>query len=101
MPFPPRRHALRLAGATTLLGLAALTASHPVRADAAWPTRPITFVVPGAAGGTTDTPVRFMAQKLSERLGQPIVVDNKPGAGGSLGSSLVARAAGRLHRAGG
>ncbi|WP_287952285.1 tripartite tricarboxylate transporter substrate binding protein [Diaphorobacter sp.] len=92
MPFPPRRHALRLAGATALLGLAALTASHPARADAAWPTRPITFVVPGAAGGTTDTPVRFMAQKLSERLGQPIVVDNKPGAGGSLGSSLVARA---------
>lgn len=92
MPFPHHRRVLRLAGATTLLGLAALTASQPARADAPWPTRPITFVVPGAAGGTTDTPVRFMAQKLSERLGQPIVVDNKPGAGGSLGSSLVARA---------
>ena len=92
MQISHRRHALRLAGATTLLGLAALTASHPARADAAWPTRPITFVVPGAAGGTTDTPVRFMAQKLSERLGQPIVVDNKPGAGGMLGTGLVARA---------
>ncbi|TFI48502.1 tripartite tricarboxylate transporter substrate binding protein, partial [Diaphorobacter sp. DS2] len=48
MQISHRRHALRLAGATTLLGLAALTASHPARADAAWPTRPITFVVPGA-----------------------------------------------------
>lgn len=92
MPFPHRRHALRLAGASALLGLAALSASQPARAEAPWPTRPITFVVPGAAGGTTDTPVRFMAQKLSERLGQPIIVDNKPGAGGSLGSSIVARA---------
>ena len=87
-----RRHALRLAGASALLGLATLATAQPARADAAWPTRPITFVVPGAAGGTTDTPARFMAQKLSERLGQSIVVDNKPGAGGMLGTGLVARA---------
>ena len=86
-----RRHALRV-GAAALLGLAALATSPAALADAAWPARPITFVVPGAAGGTTDTPVRFMAQRLSERLGQPIIVDNKPGAGGSLGSNLVARA---------
>ena len=92
MQFPHRRHALRLAGASALLGLATLATSQPARADAAWPTRPITFVVPGAAGGTTDTPARFMAQKLSERLGQSIVVDNKPGAGGMLGTGLVARA---------
>ena len=92
MQFPHRRHALRLAGASALLGLAALATSQPARADTAWPTRPITFVVPGAAGGTTDTPARFMAQKLSERLGQSIVVDNKPGAGGMLGTGLVARA---------
>ncbi|WP_374605732.1 Bug family tripartite tricarboxylate transporter substrate binding protein [Diaphorobacter nitroreducens] len=92
MQFPHRRHALRLAGAGALLGLATLATPHAARADAAWPSRPITFVVPGAAGGTTDTPVRFMAQKLSERLGQPIIVDNKPGAGGTLGSSIVARA---------
>ena len=92
MQFPHRRHALRLAGASALLGLAALATSQPARADTAWPTRPITFVVPGAAGGTTDTPARFMAQKLGERLGQSIVVDNKPGAGGMLGTGLVARA---------
>ena len=61
-------------------------------ADNHWPTRPVTLIIPGAAGGSTDTPARLLAQKLSERLGQPVVVDNKPGAGGSLGASLVARA---------
>lgn len=92
MPLCNRRHALRLAAAGTLLGLGALMAAPAARADAAWPQRPITFVVPGAAGGTTDTPVRFLAQRLGERLGQPIVVDNKPGAGGMLGAGMVARA---------
>ncbi|GGH64326.1 MFS transporter [Comamonas phosphati] len=87
MQIRNRRRALQFAGAA-LLGMAALSSF----ADGAWPTRPITFVIPGAAGGSTDTPARFMAQKLSERLGQPIVVDNKPGAGGSLGTSLAARA---------
>ncbi|WP_460480073.1 Bug family tripartite tricarboxylate transporter substrate binding protein [Comamonas humi] len=72
--------------------MAALPVALPAFADGAWPTRPITFVIPGAAGGSTDTPARFMAQRLGERLGQPIVVDNKPGAGGSLGTGLVARA---------
>ncbi|GAA3989608.1 tripartite tricarboxylate transporter substrate binding protein [Comamonas faecalis] len=92
MPLYNRRRALRLAAAGTLLGLGALMAAPAAWADAAWPQRPITFVVPGAAGGTTDTPVRFLAQRLGERLGQPIVVDNKPGAGGMLGANLVARA---------
>ena len=92
MHFPHRRHTLHLVGACVLLSLVVLAAPKIARADAAWPTRPITFVVPGAAGGTTDTPVRFMAQKPSERLGQPIIVDNKPGAGGALGSNLVAHA---------
>jgi len=92
MPPYNRRRALHLAGACALLGLGALATAPAARADAAWPTRPITFVIPGAAGGTTDTPARFMAQKLGERLGQPIVVDNKPGAGGMLGAGLVSRA---------
>lgn len=87
-----RRHGLRLAGVAALLGLATLAAAPLALADNAWPQRPITFVIPGAAGGTTDTPARFLAQKLGERLGQPIVVDNKPGAGGMLGTGLVARA---------
>ena len=92
MPFPHCRRALRLLGAGALSGLAVLAAPQIARADAAWPTRPLTFVVPGAAGGTTDTPMRFIAQKLGERLGQPVIVENKPGAGGALGSSLVAQA---------
>src|SRR5690606_23294948 len=86
------RRALRLLGAGALSGLAVLAAPQIARAEAAWPTRALTFVVPGAAGGTTDTPMRFIAQKLGERLGQPVIVDNKPGAGGSLGSTLVAQA---------
>ena len=50
-----------------------------------WPSRSLTMIVPGAAGGTTDIPTRFVAQKLSIRLGQSIVVENKPGTGGLLG----------------
>ena len=72
--------------------LAATTLCASAHADTEWPTRAITFVIPGAAGGSTDIPARMLAQKLSERLGQPMIVDNRPGAGGSLGSSLVARA---------
>ncbi len=84
---------------TTLQGIAvgaalwALAGSQSiVHAESSWPTRAITLIVPGAAGGSTDIPARLLAQRLSERLGQPVIVDNKPGAGGSLGSSIVARA---------
>lgn len=51
----------------------------------AWPSHSLTMIVPGAAGGTTDIPTRLVAQKLSARLGQSIVVENKPGTGGILG----------------
>jgi len=91
MQIRNRRRTLQFAGAA-LLGMATLPAALPAWADGAWPTRPITFIIPGAAGGSTDTPARFMAQRLGERLGQPIVVDNKPGAGGALGTGLAARA---------
>lgn len=50
-----------------------------------WPSRSLTMIVPGAAGGTTDIPTRLVAQKLSARLGQSIIVENKPGTGGILG----------------
>ena len=57
-----------------------------------WPSRPIRLVVPHAAGGVTDVVARLAAQHLGEALGQPVVVDNKPGAGGILGTDIVAKA---------
>ncbi len=86
-----RRSALTRLAAAALAITAPLLSQHAA-ADTTWPTRAITFVVPGAAGGSTDIPARMLAQKLGERLGQPVIVDNKPGAGGSLGTSIVARA---------
>jgi tripartite-type tricarboxylate transporter receptor subunit TctC len=61
--------------------------SAPMAASAAeWPARPMTIVVPFPAGGTTDVIGRLIAQKLSERLGQPLVVENRAGASGSIGT---------------
>jgi tripartite-type tricarboxylate transporter receptor subunit TctC len=69
-----------------LLGLAALGASAQ-----SYPSRPIRFVVPYPAGGPLDTVARLTAQKVSEALKQPVIVDNKPGAGGNIGADLVAK----------
>jgi tripartite-type tricarboxylate transporter receptor subunit TctC len=63
------------------------------RAQAAWPTRQIRLVVPFAPGGTTDLVARVLAKHLQERLGQTVVLDNRPGAGAALGSQIVAEAA--------
>jgi tripartite-type tricarboxylate transporter receptor subunit TctC len=57
-----------------------------------WPTKPIRFVVPFAPGGASDVLARLVGQKLSERLGQPVVVENKPGAATTVGAADVARA---------
>src|SRR5689334_21692793 len=72
--------------------VAASTMSMPALAQAQWPTRPITYVVPFAVGGNTDTLARIIGQKLSPALGQPVVIENKPGAGGNIGSDFVAKA---------
>lgn len=60
-------------------------------AQQAWPTRAITVVVPYPPGGNTDVITRIVMEKLSGRLGQPIIVENKPGAGSIIGSNLVAK----------
>lgn len=65
----------------------------PAAAQAAFPSRPIRLVVPNAAGGAADLTARTVGQRISENLGQPVVVDNKPGAGGVVAGELVARAA--------
>lgn len=64
----------------------------PAHAAENWPTRPITLVVPFGAGGITDVTARTVAKLLQEELGQPVVVDNKPGAGGNIAAGSVARA---------
>ena len=65
----------------------------PALAQQDYPNRPLRFVVPQAAGGPTDIVARLVSQKLAERLGQPVVIDNRPGAGSNIGTEMVARAA--------
>ena len=64
----------------------------PLLASAQYPARPIRIVIPFPPGGATDIIGRVVSQKLSDRLGQPVVVDNRPGAGGTIGSEAVAKA---------
>jgi tripartite-type tricarboxylate transporter receptor subunit TctC len=73
--------------------LAAVAVLAPsAAAQAPWPARPIVYVVPFAVGGNTDTLARLIGQKLSSALGQPVVIENRPGAGGNIGSDYVAKA---------
>jgi tripartite-type tricarboxylate transporter receptor subunit TctC len=65
----------------------------PASAQDKWPGKQITYVVPFAAGGTTDILGRLIAQKLGPALGATVIIDNKPGAGGNIGSDFVAKAA--------
>lgn len=74
--------ALALAGAVVL----------PAAAQEKYPARPVTIIVPQAAGGANDTIARVIAQKLTEQMGQPFVIDNRPGAGGNVGTVAAAKA---------
>ncbi|MCD0499836.1 tripartite tricarboxylate transporter substrate binding protein [Achromobacter sp. MY14] len=71
---------------------AALPSAGVLAQQADWPTHAITLVVPFAAGGGGDTLARLMAEPLSRELGQSIIVENRPGAGGNIGTSIAARA---------
>ncbi len=82
----PRRAVL--AGATAVLATPSIA-----RAQAPWPNKPITIVVNFAPGGLTDGIARVYGEYVSRKLGQQILIDNKPGAGGNIGAGLVARSA--------
>ncbi|GEQ77317.1 MFS transporter [Comamonas testosteroni] len=69
----------------------ALTTMATARAEAAFPEKPITFVVPYLAGGTTDLVARVVGEHMARTLGQPVVIENKPGAGGNIGMDVVAK----------
>jgi tripartite-type tricarboxylate transporter receptor subunit TctC len=73
--------------------LASSLLASPALAQEAWPSRPIRCIVPLPPGGGTDAVARLAMRRLSEALGQPVVIENRPGAGGTVGSEAVARAA--------
>ena len=78
-----------------ILSIAVLLAAAPLAASAqtAFPSKPLRIVVPNAPGGAADQTARAVGQKMSQGLGQPVVIDNKPGAGGVVAGDMVAKAA--------
>jgi tripartite-type tricarboxylate transporter receptor subunit TctC len=91
------RNTLRFLRATLCLAGVIVHATSACAAAApavsAYPTRPIRFIVPNGAGGTTDLVARAVAPKIADRLGQQVVIDNRPGSGGIVGTEIVAKAA--------
>lgn len=85
--MPTRRHALIALAAACAAGAAASVRAQP------WPARPIRMVVPFPPGSSPDLIARIVTEKLATALGQPVVVENRPGAGGNIGTGMVARAA--------
>ncbi|CAG9173384.1 tripartite tricarboxylate transporter substrate binding protein [Cupriavidus respiraculi] len=87
-----RRDFLKLASSMAVTAAAGTVAGRAFAAAEKWPTRPIRLVVPYPAGGSSDIIARLISKQLGEALGQPVVVDNKPGANGNVGAALVAQA---------
>ncbi|MFC5520376.1 Bug family tripartite tricarboxylate transporter substrate binding protein [Polaromonas jejuensis] len=85
-----RQFALRSLTAAVALG-AGLLAAMPAAAQAAYPSKPITVIVPFSAGGTTDILARIVGQALTAELGQSVIIDNRAGAGGNIGGQAAAR----------
>ena len=90
MIHPVRRHAV---GMIALTALALYGAAPAALAQGTYPAKPITLVVTYPPGGGADAMARLIAPKMGEALGQPVVIDNKPGAGGQIGAAAVAKAA--------
>ena len=88
-PDASRRRLLRTAGGL----LAGAVASSAALAQAGWPTKPITMVVPFPSGGGTDTFARPLGAVLTKQLGKQVIIDNRGGAGGTVGASIAAKAA--------
>lgn len=88
---PTTARRLKLAAAALLAGLAAVSPFQAASADE-WPSQPITIVVPFPAGGMTDVLARRLAQHMHDKLGQSVVVENRAGASGQIGTAQVARA---------
>lgn len=88
---PSRRWVLQ-AASLSLVGLASLATATGAQAQAAaWPAKPVTLVVPFPPGGTTDVLARALGTALAKSLGQPVIVDNRPGAGATIGADYVAK----------
>jgi tripartite-type tricarboxylate transporter receptor subunit TctC len=83
---------MRSLSSVVLVSLFAAAATPAIAADPAYPTRPIRIIVPYPPGGSTDPTARNLGQWLSEKFGQPVVIDNRPGAGATLGHALGAQA---------
>lgn len=81
----------RVAGSWVLAALLVCCMNMKAASAQSWPTKPVRFVVPYGAGGAPDVLSRTLAQKLSERLGQQVIVDNRPGAGGIIAAENVAK----------
>ena len=79
-------------GRRGILGFGAALASPAVQAQGVWPNRPIRIVVPFPPGGSNDVVARPLAERLGQSLGQPVVIENRAGAGGAIGASAVAQA---------
>ncbi len=76
----------------SLPGLSAALLATPALAQQPWPNRPVRIVVPFAPGGSTDVSTRLLAPRMQQNLGQPVVIENRAGAGGTIGSDAVAKA---------
>ncbi|GJG97699.1 tripartite tricarboxylate transporter substrate binding protein [Cupriavidus pauculus] len=82
----------RFSTVAQILVAAISIATSAAYAEDRWPTKPISLIVPYAPGGTSDVLARILAAKLHDKLGQSVIVENKPGAGGNIGTNLVAKA---------